>query len=142
MSGPADEGDAGPSTSGDGTPERKPRNRAAAPDSRRLEPREWLTNPATFAWNPDPDGWIPPRNHDEAAALAIAQQCHAVAKAIRSAKAGSGVTDADLARELGAKENTVGRYLRGEAPMPLWAMNRMAAFLQLDITLTVTTRGE
>jgi hypothetical protein len=122
-------------------PAKQPRKRASAPEARRLEPREWLRNPATFSWDPGKDGWLPASHPDSIAAQSIAQQCHVVARAVRSAKAASGVSDVDLARELGVKENTVGRYLRGEAPIPLWSMNRMAAFLRLDITLTVSGRS-
>ncbi len=121
--------------------QKKPRKRTQAPEARRLEPREWLKNPATFSWDPGEDGWLPAEKHDSLAARATARHCHVVARAVRSAKAASGVTDADLARELGVKENTVGRYLRGEAPIPLWTMNRMAAHLGLDITLTLSERA-
>lgn|GEM_PF-6131611 len=115
-------------------------SQTAAPDVRKRAPKDWLENPAQFGWNPPDRDWRSADTNDARAAQAIARQCHAVAKAVIAAKAASGVTDADLARELGKHENTVGRYLRGDAPMPLWVINRMAAFLQLDVTLDVTPR--
>lgn len=121
-------------------PEKRPRKQTAAPDVRKTAPKDWLENSSAFGWNPRNEDWRPADTNDARAARAIARQCHLVAKAVIAAKATSRVTDADLARELGKHENTVGRYLRGDAPMSLWVMNRMAAFLQLEVTLVVTPR--
>lgn len=107
VSGSGSEGEAGRSISAEDTAhddtaanesgeQKKPRKRTQAPEARRLEPREWLKNPATFSWDPGEDGWLPAEKHDSLAARATALHCHVVARAVRSAKAASGVTDADL----------------------------------------------
>lgn len=98
-------------------------------------PVSWLQYPGQFGYAPKPD-WKPANRSDEPE-LAAARTQHEFAREVRAQKHQHNITDADLARDLGVTVNHVGRYLRGEVPIPTLAMHRIAHALGLKLTLAL-----
>lgn len=104
------------------------------------KPQSWLQYPSQFGYVKSPQ-WKPASRVQEPD-LAAARNQHEFARDVRDQKHHHGITDADIARDLGLTVNHVGRYLRGEVAIPTLIMHRIAHAVGLRLTITLAPTEE